>query len=399
MFATPHLSTKTTTVKGFSLIEDSIKTVFSISDNSNDCSYAVNKVIVGESDVTNIKKANKNVNETLRQYIIASELCMDIEKNLSNALCQLDGQVLEFYSPAITSQKQLPVYDENGNRRRIRRKPEELVGEKNHVCPYNQCEKSYTSKCSLYLHIKRNHGEDEEVKDGEIAPVRTNSKVKKGVNIYKVFKKSQAEKYECRVNFDSANTSDFNDREKCSFSDCISKKLYKSSPNTSAKTSIDLSDSTDMAMELKKYFSNEFTTNTKIEDANEIYAKEEIFSCEGVESRKTSFSIGDESDFNNFGIMSEELESAICLDFESDNMYEFSVSEDELFFENQDENQGEVVANAELSGILFNDESQHLIKREYEFLDFIDQNEEDLTGMYSYDVELNQVNAPFSLFI
>merc|ERR1711976_318572 len=82
-------------------------------------------------------------------------------------------------SPIVVIKKRVPVYDENGNRRRIRRKPEELVGDKNHVCPYSGCEKTYTSKCSLYLHIKRNHAEDEDVKDGETAPLEQILKLKK----------------------------------------------------------------------------------------------------------------------------------------------------------------------------------------------------------------------------
>merc|ERR1711988_1687380 len=242
------------------------------------------------SDVTTIKKANKNVSESFCKYVQASELCLDIEKNLSNALCQLDGQVLDSASPLLPIKKRLPVYDENGNRRRIRRKPEELVGEKNHVCPYAGCEKTYTSKCSLYLHIKRNHAEDEDVKDGETAPVRTNSKVKKGVNIYKVFKQSQAEKYECRVGQES--TKNFSEKEKSSISDYSSKKLKKASPSGSAKTSLNVSTSESIEEALKNFFEAKNAQNSVEE--HEIYAKEEIFSSEEKESRKTLLSMTDE---------------------------------------------------------------------------------------------------------
>jgi len=387
MFATPHLSTKDKTVKEFSLIEDSIKTVFNISDCSNDNSFAVSKVIVGESDVTTIKKANKNVSESFRKYVQASELCLDIEKNLSNALCQLDGQVLDCASPIVVLKKRVPVFDENGNRRRIRRKPEELVGEKNHVCPYSGCEKTYTSKCSLYLHIKRNHGEDEDVKDGETAPVRTNSKVKKGVNIYKVFKQSQAEKYECRVSQES--TKNYSDKEKSSISDFSAKKLKKASPSGSAKTSLDISE-TSLDLALKNFFEQKNTGNQAEE--NENYAKEEIFSSEEKESRKTLFSMTDDEIYNKFENMSDDLDSVLCLPYDNDGIYENSFCEKELIFNH--ENQGEE-SNDELSGLLFNAEQAHLNKRgEYEFLDFEGQKEQDMDDMLIYE---NNVEAPFAL--
>jgi len=393
MFATPHLSTKDKTVKEFSLIEDSIKAVFSISDNSNDCAHAVNKVIVGESDVTTIKKANKNVSESFRKYVQASELCLDIEKNLSNALCQLDGQVLDSASPIVVIKKRVPIYDENGNRRRIRRKPEELVGEKNHVCPYSGCEKTYTSKCSLYLHIKRNHAEDEDVKDGETAPVRTNSKVKKGVNIYKVFKQSQAEKYECRVSQES--TKNYSDKEKSSISDFSAKKLKKASPNGSAKTSLDISQTSSLDMALKNFFAQKNGEN-QVEETNDVYAKEEIFSSEEKESRKTLFSMTEEEIYNKFENMSDDLDSVLCLPYENDGIYENSFCEKELIFNH--ENQGDDEQNDELSGLLFNAEQAHLNKRgEYEFLDFEGQKEQDIDEMMNFENGIGHVEAPFAL--
>ena len=398
MFATSHLSTKGLVERDFLLINDSIKTILSTSDNTDDCSYNVNKVIVGGSDV-NIKKATKKADSTLNKNIAASELCMEIEKNLSSVLCQLDGNAIESDSPVLIIRKKLAVYDENGLRKRIRRKPEELLGEKNHICPYSHCEKTYTSKCSLYLHIKRNHGEDEKVKDGEIAPVRTNSKVKKGVNIYKVFKKSQAEKYECRINFESA-TMDLSEREKQSFSDCTSKLNYRSSPNSSAKTSVDLTSCSKLDSTLKKYFSQDFTSEQKLEDVKENYAREEIFSCEDKTSRNASFDLFRDDFMNKYENMSDEVVSVLCLDFESDGAYEYSVSEEELIYENIPNVQGEVNANDELSGLIFNNTgSNHLAKTEYEFLEFEDQNENDFTNLCNYEVVLNENNTPFSLFI
>merc|ERR1712139_494627 len=118
MFAISHLSTKNSADKEFSIIENSIQTVFQFSDISNDCSHKVAKVFVGECD-GNIKKANKIDHEEV-QTLDANELCLDIEKNLSDALYQLDGQVVESYSPVVTSTKRCPVYDENGIRKRIR---------------------------------------------------------------------------------------------------------------------------------------------------------------------------------------------------------------------------------------------------------------------------------------
>lgn len=394
MFATPHLSTKDKTVKEFSVIEESIKSVFCLSGCSHDHSHAVNKVVVGESDVTTIKKANKNVSESFCKYVQASELCLDIEKNLSNALCQLDGQVLDSASPLLPIKKRLPVYDENGNRRRIRRKPEELVGEKNHVCPYAGCEKTYTSKCSLYLHIKRNHAEDEDVKDGETAPVRTNSKVKKGVNIYKVFKHSQAEKYECRVSQES--TKNFSEKEKSSISDYSDKKLKKASPSGSAKTSLNVSSSESIDEALKNFFEAKNAQNSVEIEEHEIYAKEEIFSSEEKESRKTLFSMTEEEIYNKFENMSDDLDSVLCLPYDNDGIYEHSFCDKELIFNH--ENQGTDETNDELSGLLFNAEQTHLNKRgEFEFLDFEGQQEQDLDDILNYKHEIAQVEAPFAL--
>jgi hypothetical protein len=280
------------------------------------------------------------------------------------------------------------VYDENGLRKRVRRRPEELLGEKNHMCPYYGCEKTYTSKCSLYLHIKRNHGEEEEVKEGEVAPVRTNSKVKKGVNIYKVFKKSQAEKYECRINFETANTTDFSERETHSFNDCASKKKCKISPTGSNKTSIAI-DSTQIDG-LTKYF--EKFAEKKVEEEKETYAKEEIFSCEDKLSRKTSFSVSLNESNQKFEDMSDDVVSVLCLDYEDDRIYD--VSTHDHIYESVLDVQGEVEANDELSGLLFNAGSDHLVKREFEFLDFEDQDENE----FNYGVALNNT-TPFELFI
>lgn len=73
-------------------------------------------------------------------------------------------------------------------KRRIRRSPDELKHIKKEVCPHVGCGKAYTSRCSLYLHIKRTHQSNiKEIYD-ENPSIGMRLKVKKGVDVSKVFK-------------------------------------------------------------------------------------------------------------------------------------------------------------------------------------------------------------------
>jgi len=207
MFTTSILSTNKPTDKSFSLIESAFKSVFP--STQKDCSL-INGTVLSVAGGKSINKKKLKFQKAHLDTCMSdddsashkiSQLCVDIEYFISNCISHLGNTIFEADSPMLCkrSEMQTPIYDQNGNRRRIRRRPDQLQGEKKHTCPYLSCEKSYTSKCSLYLHIKRNHREFEILKEGEVAPIRINSKVKKGVDIYKVFKKAQAQKYECRV--------------------------------------------------------------------------------------------------------------------------------------------------------------------------------------------------------
>jgi len=195
MLSASALSTFKFSDSGFYSLEETLKSTIS---DKRDSSFAKLKVSVGGSAMkrSNSKKTldTKICPVQSRAEQKTAQLCADIEYNFSTAINALGECVWDVESPVFTKKCKDADYvtDANGRRKRFRRKPEDLEGEKTHVCPYAECEKSYTSRCSLYLHIKRNHQESECLKPGEIAPVRINSKVKKGVNIYKVFKSAQA---------------------------------------------------------------------------------------------------------------------------------------------------------------------------------------------------------------
>jgi len=144
---------------------------------------------------------------------------------------------------------------------------------------------------------------------------------------------------------------------------------------------------------LKNFFEQKNAQN-QVEDSNDVYAKEEIFSSEEKESRKTVFSISDEEMYQKFENMSDDLDSVLCLPYDNDGIYENSFCEKELIYDNH-ENQGEEEANDVLSGLIFNAEQTHLNKREFEFLDFEGQKEQDLDEMLIY--QNSRVEAPFTL--
>jgi hypothetical protein len=213
MLSTSDLSTFVYSDPAFYALESALKSV--ASNSKRDSAPAKLKVTVGRSDII-LKKSKTRKNLATNFTCTAksaeqkpSQLCADIEYNFSTAINALGNCVWDVESPIFAKKSKDTEYeiDSNGRRKRFRRKPEDLESEKTHACPYSDCEKSYTSRCSLYLHIKRNHTETECVKPGETTPVRINSKVKKGVNIYKVFKFAQAQKYECgATNLSTANS-------------------------------------------------------------------------------------------------------------------------------------------------------------------------------------------------
>lgn len=148
-------------------------------------------------------------------------------------------------------------------------------------------------------------------------------------------------------------------------------------------------------MALKNFFAQKNGEN-QVEETNDVYAKEEIFSSEEKESRKTLFSMTEEEIYDKFENMSDDLDSVLCLPYENDGIYENSFCEKELIFNH--ENQGDEESNDELSGLLFNAEQAHLNKRgEYEFLDFEGQKEQDIDEMMNFENGIGHVEAPFAL--
>lgn len=144
---------------------------------------------------------------------------------------------------------------------------------------------------------------------------------------------------------------------------------------------------------LSKYF-KDFVVD-KVDDVKLNNAKEEIFSCEQNPSRKTSFSISCDENYKEEDI-SDSIISARCIDYEDEAIYELPNTEEEIIYEITQNVQGGVNANDELSGLLYNAGSDHLVKREFEFLDFEDQ-EENEVDMFDFGVEMN--NTTYELFI
>lgn len=81
----------------------------------------------------------------------------------------------------------------------------------------NNVKKKYTSKCSLYLHIKRAHREFDILRDGQEVPIHIHNRVKRGVDVYKVFKKAQKIKTDNRAELETDHTSnDADNKTLCS---------------------------------------------------------------------------------------------------------------------------------------------------------------------------------------
>ena len=230
---TSALSTFKFSDSAFYTLESAVMSV--ISNTRDNCTSEL-KVSVGGNDVLLSKKSKSRkpldtvfpASAYKQAEQKASQICDEIEYNFSSCIATLGEKVWEVASPVLLQSRSKAefVIDSNGKRKRVRRRPEELKSEKKHLCPYAECDKCYTSKCSLYLHIKRHHHEEEILKDGEIAPIRINSKVKKGVNIYKVFKEAQAAKYECRAtNLSTTNSTESENVETMTSSDKIKRDI------------------------------------------------------------------------------------------------------------------------------------------------------------------------------
>jgi hypothetical protein len=135
--------------------------------------------------------------ETPKKECSTSQICQAIENSMTKAIKAIGSDLWHSETKNSKNRSRVAkfIIDRNGDKRRLRRTPEELISEKNHHCPYFSCDKTYTSKCSLYLHMKRHHTNYELVKEGSEVPDTLNPRVKKGVDLSKVFKKEKALDY------------------------------------------------------------------------------------------------------------------------------------------------------------------------------------------------------------
>lgn len=397
MFATSLLSTKNTE-QSFAIIESAIKSVYT--STSSDCSSPAKPVAgVKRSDFINKKKSKvQSLIDTSSQMSepsnkALSKMFVDIEKNISNCISHLGHQVFEVESPLLSKRSmiRLPVFDENGNKRRIRRRPEELEEEKKHVCPYVGCDKSYTSKCSLYLHIKRNHTENDLLKEGEVAPVRINSKVKKGVDIYKVFTKAHAKKYECRPS-ENTETCNHNCDHNDARSDFSELKLDEENMSSCLNDCKEISDRKTQCRSKASFEklgnSEEIEGGFEIQQNLQLAARNEIFSWSenDEENRKGSLtSIIIEDPLNKFG--ADEFDQNIGITFDPEE-----VMCSPRAFDSYSEQESVSLAE-ELS--VYNDYSEYNndFKVEYEGADGFEllnlsENNDDESAIYDFELEL-----------
>ena len=132
---------------------------------------------------------NNGATTTIKPQQKTSEICAAIDKNLASYLEEISltkRAKKHRGSPKRRRVKRYPI-NLDPNQRRIRRKPEECKQQKTYCCPYAGCQKSYISKCSMHLHIKNRHSWNGHLKPGEELPIISRG-VRKGVNIYQVFK-------------------------------------------------------------------------------------------------------------------------------------------------------------------------------------------------------------------
>ena len=135
------------------------------------------------SDEDDLPQLKKRVHKTRMIYD-------EIDRNLNSCFLILgkkltpygNKSILDIVSDSLTKEESP---DRKKLIKRKRRSPEELSDKKPMLCYYEGCEKSYTTKCSLYLHIKRHHIENNSLdKDSDNFAKR---RIKKGIDINKVF--------------------------------------------------------------------------------------------------------------------------------------------------------------------------------------------------------------------
>jgi hypothetical protein len=181
----------------FNMLERTIRSVYLKKRDSCPQSKAFPQVQPNLSPCSKKLKSDGQWSEgetACESQISASKICKEIETTMRKCVETMGtGTWLASQSQNGKRRSRIATFiiDQNGEKRRLRRKPEELTAEKTHNCPYMDCQKSYTSKCSLFLHIKRNHHTFENLKEGSELPVSQNNRVKNTINMWKVLKRSE----------------------------------------------------------------------------------------------------------------------------------------------------------------------------------------------------------------
>ena len=121
-----------------------------------------------------------------------TNLWLELQRNLKTLkeVCT-DKNWLESATQILTTRSQGStnvVSDQCLSYRKKRRSDEELTKEE--TCPFVGCDKAYTSKASLKLHMKRNHSETDMIKESFNKPFPVMCQFKKGVDLNRVFKRA-----------------------------------------------------------------------------------------------------------------------------------------------------------------------------------------------------------------
>lgn len=136
-----------------------------------------------------------------------TKVCKTLKDSMSSVIEQIKTESLEiswlqeqitFHTPDIEFIEEI----EDSQTQKIKKKRrslESLSSIKTVVCPYEGCEKTYTVKTSLRMHINKHHQKDEALKPGIEHPNMKNNFSRKFVDVYKVFKNDYAKKIEKRA--------------------------------------------------------------------------------------------------------------------------------------------------------------------------------------------------------
>lgn len=154
-----------------------------------------------------------------KQDVNYAQLCKELESSMSKHLDELKNHCFE------TNWMQESIEYHSGSstelnsemKPRRRRSDQELKKEES--CPYRNCEKCYSTKASLKLHIKRRHKSTDELKLVLTKPFPVTSKFKKGVNLDRVFKKAYVGKIRSKAGLSTQESSQYGEESNISQND------------------------------------------------------------------------------------------------------------------------------------------------------------------------------------